>query len=251
MHSTPLPFDNVVLSTNLDPRYIQFAELVARAWRKFFPGVRVFLGAVTRDALDGNVGTWLGGIFDGVCSVRTALPTPNVAKFFRYRLAGGLPGVSMIHDMDTVPLQRQYTIDLLSRRKPGHLLCIGREVYDGTPHEGKFPAGAMTGEGKLFAAVSGDDVLQSSIFDHKEHPAADPSVFSDESLMRAQLHRHPEVPVQHVPRGVDIYRDWIDRSWWAVDPARLWKGEYVECNLLRPWSDHQQEIAPIVEYILA
>jgi hypothetical protein len=246
-----LPFDNVALSTNDNPTYLQFAELVARAWRRFFPEVKVALGVVTKEPVAPGIQEWLAGCYDIVSFAQTDLPTPNASKWYRYNLAAHLEGVSLIHDIDSVPLQRQYTVDLLSKRKPGHLLCVGGEVYTQPGEGGKFQASHMTGEARLFAAVTGDDAYGEPIFDHKEPLSADPSVFSDESLMRAQLHRHPEVPVQHVPRGVDIYRDWIDRSWWAVDPERLWKGEYVECNLLRPWSDHQQEIAPIVEYLCA
>lgn len=223
-----IPFDRVILSTNNDPRYMEFAELTPHAWRKFFPECQVTLVRV---------------------SAPPGIPSSSWAKLARYAAAMETPDeVCLIHDIDTVPLQRQYTLDLLGRRQPGHLLCVGREVYADSVHRGKFPAGHCTGEGSLFRALLEDyEPGLPQVFDHKEDVRS--SRFSDESMMRAQLHRHPEVPRQHVERGVDIHADWIDRSWWKVDVEKLWAGGYVECNMLRPWSEHEEEMAPVVEYI--
>jgi len=224
-----IPFDRVVLSTNNDPRYMEFAKITPHAWRKFFPECEVQLVQALR---------------------QPDTPSGSLAKLVRYSAASaGDPNeVCLIHDIDTVPLQRQYTMDLLGQRKPGHLFCVGREVYDGTPDEGKFPAGHMTGEGHLFKALlKGYVPGLPSMFDDKEDVRSHD--FSDESMVRAQLARHPEIPVQHVERGLDIRHDWIDRSWWNIDREKLWAGGYVECNMLRPWSAYPGEMQPVVDYL--
>lgn len=223
-----LPFDKVVLSTNRDPKYWEFRELTPQAWKKFFPECQVILVEVAPP---------------------NGVPSGSWAKIARYMAAARFTDdVCLIHDIDTVPLQRDYTVNILSQRKAGHLLCVGAEVYAGTPHEGKFPAGHMTGEGRLFGQLlEGYAPGLPDMFDSKEDVRS--THFSDESMIRAQLVRNPDIPVQHVGRGVDIYRDWIDRSWWDVDTKRLWAGGYVECNMMRPWSEHREAMAPVVEYL--
>ncbi len=220
-------WDRVVLSSNDDPRYSEFAELTPAAWKKFFPESETVIA-------------WVKGIGGS---------TGNHAKLARYKLAAQYPDdVCLIHDMDSIPLQRKYGLDLLADRVPGMLQAVGAEVYAGTEHAGKFPAGWMCGEGYLFKQLL-EGYSAEPMFDHKENPLASPHVFSDESWVRAQLARNPSIRVQHIDRGVDIYRDWIDRSWWAVDVDKLNRGEYVECNFLRPWSQHRAQMQPVVDYI--
>lgn len=220
------PFDIVCLSRNDDPRYAQFVPLVEHAWSRFFPEVDVAIA-------------------------HTPGASPATAKLARYRLAGMLShSVCLIHDIDTVPLQRDYYVRLTEQRRPGHLLCVGREVYDGTPHEGKFPAGCMTGEGELFRRLLPPGLCPASrVFDDKEDPSDPSGQFSDESLIRARL-SITDIPRQYEPREVDIYRDWVDRSWWhLLDVDRLRRGEYVECNMLRPWSENREAMQPIVDFL--
>jgi len=243
-------FDRVILSTDENSKYIQYWDFTPRAWRKFFPGCKVSLALVSKNP-NPRMLRDMASDYDDICIFDPAkLPSANVAKVARYWLASHYPeDVCLIHDMDTVPLQSRYTVNLLTQRKEGHLLCVGREVYDGTPHKGKFPAGHMTGEGYLFADMMEGYEPGEEVADHKENIASLADIFSDESLVRAQLQVNDSIPVQHVVRGLDIKTDWVDRSWWSVDVDKLQRGGYVECNMLRPWSDHMEEMRPIVEYI--
>ncbi len=225
-----LPFDRVVLSA--DRVFAQFTPLVVRAWKRLYgEDFPVVVGFVDE-------------------STKPGYPVPNIAKIARYQLAGQFPDdVCLIHDMDTVPLDRDYYIRLTSPREPGRLLCVGAEVYRGTPHEGKFPAATLCGEGKLFRQLFSEPWTR-FMFDRKEFLGAPPDAFSDESLLRALLAMHPEIRTQHVERGINIYTQWIDRSWWSrFDPGKLAAGKYYEANLPRPAAENWDLIKPIADHI--
>ena len=87
------------------------------------------------------------------------------------------------------------------------------------------------------------------VCDHKEAINNPPNIFSDESLIRALIYKSKNIGVTHVDRAVDIKKDWIDRSWWFVNPERLFSGEYIACNFLRPFHIYYDNIVDIVEYI--
>lgn len=256
-----VPFDRVVLSSTED-WFLEFWPLVSTAWRRFFPDVKVSLALVRSDVSDEDgMLSWAAEYGDThLFPLDVTVPAPNYAKLARYLLAARFPDeVCLIHDVDTCPLQRKYYINLVKPRRPHHLLCVGAEVYRGTPHEGKFPAGCVTGEGRLFgqlinpSEVPEDQAIGAwsglRIFDAKEDPCNAPDRFSDESLMRALLSRNQDVKPHHVVRGIDIHRDWVDRSWWSLDEEKLHRGGYIEANLLRPMSDNWKAINPIARFI--
>ncbi len=89
------------------------------------------------------------------------------------------------------------------------------------------------------------------VFDHKEAINIDPSVFSDESMLRVLISRWDpnKIKISEADRGADVRKDWIDRSWWSVNIDKLYNGEYFICNFLRPFSDNYNLIEPIVYYI--
>ena len=85
-------------------------------------------------------------------------------------------------------------------------------------------------------------------YDLKESIINSKHGFSDESLIRVLIEIN-NVPVHHISRNIDIYNDWIDRSWWKIDNEKLNSGDYIESNLLRPYGQHISQIKPIVDFL--
>jgi hypothetical protein len=258
-----MSFDKVIVSSNEDENFLHFLPIVSAAWRKFFPKVKLEVAFVT------NRPSWdpLIVAMQEYARVKTfpdlsGYPSANLAKVSRFCLASNTGGVCMIEDIDTVPLQRQYFLKRAKSREKGKLLAVGAEVLKGTEHEGKFPISTMTAESDVFKELinpknlSFPDLLSTwkniRIFDHKENILNSASSFSDESLMRALIYRWDKESnkVHHVDRDVDIHTDWIDRSWWTIDEDRLYDGEYITCNFLRPLNHNMQLIMPVIEYIM-
>ncbi len=235
-------FDNVILSVNDDPAYYNHLPLVSMAWRKFFPGVKIKLAFLTDGTDRKNFESYADEVV--LYPEVPGVPSANAAKMLRWILASEQGDkISLIHDIDTIPLQSQYWIDLMKDYVPGKLLTVGADVYRGTPHDGKVPASSTTASGDVFKklfnpkGISYYELFQSWImntFDEKENVMNPKTQFSDESLIRALIHKNlsPD-EVIYRDRRINTYTQWIDRSDWHIEPTMLKSGQYIEANLHR------------------
>tara|TARA_R110001599_G_scaffold17904_1_gene71052 strand:- start:614 stop:1396 length:783 start_codon:yes stop_codon:yes gene_type:complete len=249
--------DRVVLSTDDNDTYINFFPIVAKAWKKFFD-VTVSLAYVT----DKPEGHPLVAAMREYGEVHLfppieGVPTGNQAKMARFYLASKYSDeVCMVNDIDSAPLSTHYFDRVLSQYEDGKVLAVGAEVYEGTPHAGKFPIGEITATGKVFRYLVNpsnlgfdkyiDSFKNIRVHDHKECILS--PEFSDESLLRV-LFRRTKTPAVHARRDVDIQSDWVDRSWWGIDEDKLHSGRYVLVNFLRPLMGHLEQTIPIIDYI--
>ena len=254
----------VIISSDTNPKFIEFWPLVADAWRKLF-NVEVWLALVTpplseasRPAFDAHGHVVCLWPVEGI-------PVSNQAKLARYFVAGswGDASVCMTNDIDLLPLQREYTQELLRQRPAEHLLTIGSELYTGA-EAGKFTAGYLTAESRVWqnlinpSGLNWDGFVRQfvgmKVIDHKEDVLRavhheDPDTFSDESLLRALL-RLRKVAVCHRPRGYAPYTTRaLCRSDWQFDPIKLKDGTYVEAHLPRPLHEHRERIQPLIEHL--
>lgn len=257
-------FDRIILSSDDNPKFIEFWPLIAKAWRTFFGDIEVWLALVAPEGKFDLKELRKHGSVEHYEPV-PGIPTGNQAKVARYFLASTWndDSITMTNDLDLLPLQTTYVCNLLRKRPPGHLLTIGSELYTG-PEAGKFTAGYLTAESLLWSALvnplhfSWPLFIQSfvglCVFDHKEDISRtvhheSPDTFSDESLLRALLKLNP-VPVIHAPRGYDPYTARaLCRANWKFDPKKLADGTYVEAHLLRPLSEHKDRIQPLIDYV--
>lgn len=249
--------DNIIVST--DEHFKHFTPIACLAWKKFFPELNIKIAFVTEREENDKICQRMKEygelhIFNTVPNI----PTSNQAKVARHYLAGTfMDEVSSIEDIDTAPLQRDFWISKFNDRKKDHMLAVGSElsVYRGVD-EGKFPISTMTAEGSVFKSLfnpselSFSDYIQSLVgikkYDNKEDISS--PGFSDESLVR-YLRDQSSVKFHNMVRDVDIHKDWIDRSWWNVDPDKLNNGGYVCCNFKRPYENHMSAYKEIVDYI--
>lgn len=257
-----MKLDRIILSSDENPMYIEFWGLVSTAWKKFFPEIKVSLAFVSNKTSDDPFVGMLSQYGDvHIINPIIGIPIANQAKIARHILASTFDSeIVCLHDIDTCPLNRKYTENFINQRKENTILRVGKEVFDNSEHAGKFPMSHVTAEGRLWKEIINplslniNDLITSwvgmKVFDHKEDISSPPNIFSDESLIRALLSRNNEFLFSDVVRRVNIYSEWIDRSWWNVDISRLYDGGYVEANFLRPFSSHWNYIKPIADFIL-
>ena len=252
-------FDRVVLSTDENPNYIEFWPLVCSAWKKFFPEISVSLAFVSDRTESDDLLLRMKKFGDGIEIFKTVdgIPTANHAKVARLILASEFENeVCLIHDIDTVPLQSEYTKSCLAVRNAGELLAVGAELYKDTSDSGKFPMSHVTGEGWIFRKLFNPQGLDREavvsrfidcrVCDDKESINNHPDNFSDESLIRAMLYKNKDIVVRHWKRRIFF----LDRSEWGNFHEDIWEnGEYAEANMPRPFSSNYEEIEFIVKYI--
>ena len=254
----------VVLSSNEDPKYLEFWPIVSRAWKQLFD-VKASLAFLTNRDYDDPFISELEKhgevvIFEPVADI----PQPNLAKVLRHILASYYTEeICLINDMDLLPLQRGYIDFFFKFVSEETLVTMGFDLYHGL-EKGKFPIGNMMAYGKTFHKIVNPHGLSYphlvtswiglKVFDHKEDISRtvhheNPDCFSDESLFRALISKC-EVPVLQFPISFERCET-IDRSAWNYDPAKLNAGYYVESHLLRPYSQHKEKIQPLIDYLNA
>lgn len=253
--------DHVILSSNNSSNYLPYWPVVASAWKKLFNVIPILAYVDESNAMCEKLSE-----FGEVIHI---IPVPNIpicnqSKIARLFLASQYKSkICLINDIDLLPLCHSYTSNILSKRNPNELLCIGAEVYKNSPDEGKFPMGYITAEGSVFKEIVNPQDLPFDAFvrqfvgmkeiDHKEDvmnllPPGETDCFSDESLMRVLI-RKANPKVCHIERGWQPYTEKAicRASWdkWTLDELK--NGKYVECHLPHPYN--LEQIKPILTYI--
>jgi len=252
--------------------------VVSKAWSKFFPEAKITLALVTdrRDKELLNTLYSFGEVY--VFPRDKSVPSANQAKICRHVLACLFEKeISMIEDIDTIPMQRDFIERISSEYEDGKVLFVGKEVYDNTSDEGKIPISNMTGRGTDFSLIFDpigivrksvehnlfnenifkvwDQWKDLNFFDHKESITNQPDPtgirgFSDESMIRALIEKTSTHSItKKINRSVNIRDKWIDRSWWHIDSEKMKNEHYILCNFLRPFKSNYTLCKPVVDFI--
>lgn len=257
--------DQIILSCNEDPVYMEFWEPVSQAYKKIFPDVKVHLAFLTNRSEKDE----LVRHFSKFGMVTLFRPVPHVqefaqAKLIRFILASQQGNdVCYIDDIDLFPLKKSFITDKTDKRPKDHLLCVGGEVYD---NNGCYPVSQMTAEGyvwKQFINPTGfkyhtliiQYLRMPVLFDKREDlmiplDFTKDSYFSDERFIRKLLHYEP-VPKFELRRGYDDFMTaTLDRyDWKQFNQDKLNNHGYENAHGRRPYSKWKDDYVPLIEYI--
>jgi hypothetical protein len=256
--------NQIILSCNEDPNYIQFWQPVAWAYKKMFPEVRVHLAFLTNRSEDDELVKEMRAHGDVTLFKPLAdMQEFSQAKMIRFILAS-MQGddICYIDDIDLLPLRKDFITNKTDRRPKNTLLCVGGEVYK---NNGCYPVSQMTAEGyvwKKFINPIGfkdhEDILQhyrgTTRFDPRENPDIkldfkNDKYFSDERLIR-RLRSVEPVDIFEMKRGYDDFLEaTVDRYRWLIDLEKLKNHGYVNAHGIRPYEFHKEKYVPLMEYI--
>lgn len=253
--------NQIILSCNEDPRYMDFWKPVSWAYKKMFPHVEVHLAFLTNREEDDP----LVKEFREYSKVTLFKPLKDVpefgqAKMIRFILASEQgEDVCYIDDIDLFPLVKSFITDKTDKRPKNHLLCVGGEVYH---NNGCYPVSQMTAEGHVWKHfinpkdLSYEELIQTfkrpTKFDHRENICtvldfAIDSYFSDERLLRRLIYDNP-VSKFELSRGYGHYLDaTVDRAAWKIDPEKLRNHGYFNGHCSRPYRSEEMEL--LINYI--
>ena len=253
--------DQIILSSNEDPKYLSFWPYVADAYKKMFPEAIVHLALLTwRDNNDPMIAAMREHGF-----VTTFQPVGGVAEFgqakmIRFLLASQQDTqVCYIDDIDLFPLKKTFITNKLSQRPPNVLLCVGGEVYG---NNGCYPVSQMTAEGHVWKKfINPNDEPYDQLIENWSKPGeldereeitikldfAQDKYFSDERLIR-KLRKDNPVPIKEVQRGYGNYMSaTLDRAGWELNQGKLDRHKYENAHCCRPFDIDQMR--PLIEYI--
>jgi len=249
--------NKIIIGLDSNETYWGILPLTYRAWKKFFPDATFILAFVGgRKALRIKVAQYCDQ-FSPYDLVK-GIPSCNLAKLARfYEAAKYNYATCMINDVDLIPLQKEYYYNKLQERKLKELLCIGTDVYKGTPHEDKFPLGYLTGEGVLFRDILKINERDWNAFaksfighkkiDEKEDISKPFKKFSDESLIRALLKTY-HGKIRNSNRNFTPGKRSIARHA-SLNLQHLLEGKHIEAHHLIPVSKQKEKIKAIAEYL--
>jgi hypothetical protein len=255
--------NQIILSTNEDPNYMDFWKPVSWAYKKIFPDVTIHLAFLTDRSEDDE----LVKEFREYGKVTLFKPVPDIkqfaqAKMIRFILAS-MQGnnVCYIDDVDLFPLKKSFITDKTDKRPQGQLLCVGGEVYH---NNGCFPVSQMTAEGYLWKRFINPNDLEYSdlirsyrgkvMFDNRENIDIDLNFdadlyFSDERLIRRLRTVNP-VPIFKQERGYTNFLEaTIDRYDWKINQEKLDNHGYENAHGIRPYKTHEEKYLPLIDYI--
>lgn len=276
--------DRIILSSNDDPRYIDFWPIVARAYTKMF-NIPVMLAYVSNN--DESSDTYKELAKHGevvVLKPAPNIPLPNQSKMARHFLASQQGNaVCYIDDIDLFPLSRDFIVNKVADRPKGHMLCVGAE-HRAYGKSGVFPISQMTAEGYIFQQLYNPDrgrfdrFIEGLVNIHRKYPnvkqlrplkedITNPNppeeyaglAFSDEWFTRFLRDARP-VPVVHKERGYDVtgeHVDSLDRQTWKFDQSKLDNHQYLMAHCVRPlyrdlegntYTNHLL-MQPLIDYI--
>jgi len=247
-----MKLNRFIYSTDENPNYIYSWPLVSKITRKIFD-CDISLAFITNKNEDdtlvqrmkefGNV--HLFKIIDG-------MPIGNQAKVSRMFTATLYPDeVCVLNDVDLLPLQKDFLVNLLDAVPSNGLAAIGRNAYDGASEiglSGKFPMIYTSAMGKIFKEIVNPNDLSYEktlkqwinmrIIDHKEAINNSHDCFSDESLLRALIHLwrdNNRVIYLNRPDFIGMRATKrIDRANWNIDKEILNNNGYIDAHLPKP-----------------
>lgn len=256
--------NQIILSTNEDPLYMNFWKPVSWAYSKMFPECTVHLAFLTnREENDPLVKDFKQYGRVTLFKPLEYVPEFAQAKMIRFILASQQnKQVCYIDDIDLFPLVKSFITDKTNQRPKNHLLCVGGEVYG---NNGCYPVSQMTAEGKVwkqfvnpndlsYEALFNEWINTTWMFDKRENPMIPldwdrDQYFSDERLLRRLLFTY-EVPKFEIERGYTHFlASTIDRYKWVIEKDKLNNHEYFNAHGLRPYKDYEKEYEPLFEYI--
>lgn len=230
------------MSSDDSPLYLDFWPIVSKAWKRL--GIEPVLIHCGAKRPDSSLGT--------IYSIDNTIENMPLAMcWVRYWLAGQMRGVSIITDIDMIPLSKWYFVQQIEDYPTHSYLhlnpCI--ETYS------RFPSCYHVASGSMYQKVLelGDDwnksysELLSKSFDNSTcyiKGGNDKWCFDEYQATEMILKNKHLVTLINRDGGQSGNR--IDRTDWIYDEDKLSKGLYYDSHSLRPYSEFEKEIDRMV-----
>lgn len=269
---------HIITTTNYNPTYYTFLPTVYKMWKKFFPESTFVLGFVGTLPENHEFITRLKTFCDEFHYFKTIKNVTEgcQAKTTRMWLASKYDdSVCTVVDIDLYILKPEW---LKNNIKPAFtdnkFVSIGANAYIGTAEEGKFPMYYTTASSNIWKKVINYQNYNyqdwfnhifnlPNLIDNKENPKNPFNRFSDESLLRYFVVRHPEQEWMnnvHLKVNRKNYKLGLkpscrlDRSWWPKECNTsnmnyLKQHDYIDCFPVRPFNKNIDKLLPVLEYL--
>lgn len=236
----------VVMATDANPEYYQFWPTVAKRWASW--GITPTLVVVSEAKLD--IDESLGEVI--YHTPTDDIPTAQQAQVIRLFAAASHTGVSLISDIDMLPLKKEYYMDLVDSVDENSMVIFSSDAY--LPEDPAFPAYPMcylAARGDNFKETIGGDIQDFNhlikdwmAFGHGWH--TDEKVFYHKLKMWSRQER-----IVKLKRGFNVSSDpimiaRIDRaSNSQYEDGLINNNYYIDYHMPRPYEQYASVIDEI------
>lgn len=224
--------------SNNNPLYLDFWPVVSRVWKEKF-NIMPVLGLVGSEESDlyddGN------GLVVKV-KINESQDSSLSSQIVRMYITKYLDGVSIISDIDMIPLSKKYFIDQFDNFSDQDVLVLSSH-HPQTSKINQYPMCYVAGESKTLSNIFNSNVTWDEFYSQVPKKGWT----SDQVYLYERISNYGKEKIKFPYRS--FVNDRIDRSFWSYDLVKFINQEYIDCHSLRPYYQYKKQIDDLVSII--
>lgn len=232
-----MKIDNVIMSSDDNPLYLDFWPIVSKIWEKRFHINPVLIYFGNKKNISGTV------IYHPPIK---NLPLDIQTLWSRYFYTSWFPNqINMVSDIDMIPISKNYFMDKLLQHDESSYIHIntneGRPMLSSCYH--------IAHEKTFKSFLELPPIFEESLkdlmsFGYKQYEDTKSYWYVDEMYATFKLKNKP---VTYLIRDT---ANRLDRSNWKYSKEDLELGKFIDCHCLRPYSKYKQQIDELINCLI-
>lgn len=240
-------------SSDSNPFYLDFWPIVSKVWKTKFNITPILV------YIDDDYDKPISNKYGEIIRMKNMENIPNYLQnlWVRYWIPSQLDGVSIISDIDMLPISKEYFIDSIDKIDNNKYVHINPAVNQ-LPHPLSLASCYHVASNDMFKKVLKlEEKWEDSITnlynsglgeDHGGHLSGKNKWAADERYATLRINNYEVAEDIVLLRRDSFGYDRIDRSYWHYDEENVEK--YIDSHMIRPYNDYKNEIDKLVNLIL-
>jgi hypothetical protein len=239
-----LKIDRVILSSDLNPMYLDFWPIVAKVWHHVL-GIKPTLAlmAPANTLVDTSIGDVIR--FDPI----PGLPISAQAQVIRLLVPAFFEDdICLIADIDMIPLSKNYFTNTIADYPENAFIVFKDRAYDSKASQ--YPMCYNVARGSTFKEVFNIKQINDIPLMLREIVEYGYGWCTDEIHLYKCLNNWSEKSSRLIKLGHGVEAR-IDRSKWNYNIDKIYKGEYVDAHMVRPYKQYMSQIDNLIRIVLS
>lgn len=231
-----LRIDRVIVSSDDNPLYLPFWPLVAKTWKQLVGITPTLLLVASADVpVDESLGTVIR------CEPIPGIPTAFHAQVVRLLAPAYFKDeVCLISDIDMIPLSKDYFLNSVEHIADNCFVTFKDGAFAGQEIN-EYPMCYNVARGSTFKEIFNIHAVSEIPAIIKQWYALGLGWTTDQQVLYHTLNAWDKKTNRLVKLGHDVDRR-VDRGWWGYNKDLIKKGYYIDCHMLRPYDQFEQQL---------